>query len=440
MSWRLARSEVARGRILAALLGLSLAAMPVLAELTPAEVRMAESIESRSPEARALLSKLVEINSGTLNFAGVRRVAEVLEPEFRELGFATEWLPGESFDRAGHLVAQREGSGPHVLLIGHLDTVFEADSPFQTLETLDGDRVRGPGTIDMKGGVVVLLEALRALREIDRLEDFRLTVVLTGDEESSGRPLELSRAALLDAGRAADYALGFEDGDGDPATAVIARRGSARWELTIEGTPAHSSQIFTEQVGAGAIHEAARILEGFRSELLDEKDLTYNPGLIVGGTEISYDPATATVEGFGKNNVVAEFAKVTGDLRTLSPDQLARARRTMEEVAGRNLPGTQAEFSLHEGYPPMAPTAGNRELLALYSTASQDLGLGPVAPVDPRKAGAADISFVAAEVGWALDGLGLMGTGGHTVDETADLETLTSQAQRAALLINRLPE
>jgi len=417
-----------------------LPAVPAQGQPSALEAEVAAWVEGHEEEGLQLLERLVNVNSGTMNAAGVTAVGAMLAEELEALAFTTRWIDGAAFERAGHLLAERAGSGDglHVLLIGHLDTVFEPDSPFQRFARLDADRVRGPGTTDMKGGNVVMLLALGALAEIGALDELTVTVVLTGDEEDPGRPLDLARRDLVAAGKAADIALGFEDGDGDPATAVVARRGSASWHLEVAGTPAHSSQIFQESIGAGAIYEAGRILEAFRQVLAEEKDLTHNPGLILGGTQVDVDAAQSRGIAFGKNNVIAERAVVTGDLRALSPEQLARARGAMEEVVAAGLPGTEARFELSDGYPPMAASDGNRRLLALYDQVSRDLGHGPVAPVDPRNAGAADISFVAADVAGALDGLGLMGTGGHTVEETADLATLVSQAQRAAVLMLRL--
>src|SRR5690606_14608404 len=148
------------------------------------------------------------------------------------------------FGRAGHLVARHHGQGPHLLLIGHLDTVFEADSPFQQFERLGPGRAKGPGITDMKGGNVIIVEALAALKEVGGLADLQITVVMTGDEESSGRPLSEARRVLLEAADDADVAPGVEDGDGNPETAVIARRGQTGWRLTASGTTAHSLLIF----------------------------------------------------------------------------------------------------------------------------------------------------------------------------------------------------
>lgn len=405
--------------------------------LSELERKLVEIVDSEAEQAIALLERLVDINSGTMNLEGVREVGRVLAEEFEEIGFATEWVDGAPFDRAGHLVARHGTRGPHLLLIGHLDTVFEPSSPFQRFER-DGDRAAGPGVVDMKGGDVVILHALRALRAAGALDDLTITVVMTGDEERSGRPLELSKAAIVDAAELADIALAFENGDSNPATAVVARRGSTGWRLDVTGTPAHSSQLFQPDVGAGAIYEASRILTGFYERLAGEPLLTFNPGVVVAGTDVEYDGTAAGGSAFGKSNVVAEHAVVTGDLRTITLEQLESARAVMRFVAGQSLPGTSAEITFDDGYPPLPPSEGNRRLLAMFDQVSRDLGAGGVTPVDPRNAGAADVAFTTGLVDMAIDGLGPGGGDDHTVDEWIDLPTLALQTRRAAVLISRL--
>lgn len=412
---------------------------PAGAAPSPVEQQIIEAIDRYEPEARALLRQVVEINSGTQNFAGVEAVGEVLRDAFTGLGMETRWDDGAEFDRAGHLWAGIGDRGTRFLLIGHLDTVFASDSPFQGLTDLpEGDRWRGPGITDMKGGDVMMVFIIRALQEVGVLADMSIQVVLTGDEESRGKPHELANRTLLDAARWADIALGFEDGDGDPETAVISRRGSVRWDLTVTGRPAHSSQIFRPDVGYGAIFEAARILEAFRLELAGEPLLTFNPGVIVGGTDVTLDRTTSRGTAFGKANVIARSLEIQGDIRAVSPAQLDAAKKTMQVIIAENLPGTEATLSFASGYPPMAPTDQNRALLTRYDAISQELGFGAVRAVDPRRAGAADISFAAGHVDMALDGLGLMGYGGHTEGETALMKTFTRQMKRAALLMYRL--
>lgn len=395
-------------------------------------------IEEEESRAVALLERSVNINSGTMNFEGVRAVGELLVPEFEELGFSTTWIDGAPFGRAGHLVAQRDGNGPKILLIGHLDTVFPVASEFQKFEVVDDHFAQGPGTTDMKGGNVIMIHALRALRAAGVLDDMSIRAVFTGDEELSGSPKRLRSAVLVEAGKWADYAIGFEDGDGDPETAVIARRGSSDWTLSVSGTRAHSSQIFQPDFGDGAIYEAARILTEFRTGLSSMENLTFSPGLILGGTDVEYDAAGNRGAAFGKNNVISGSVTVSGDLRATSLEQWAEATQKMRDIVADHLPMTSATIEFGEGYPPMAPSGGNYALLDMFSQASRDLGFGEVRAVNPRNAGAADISFVANDVKMAMDGVGLMGSGGHTLDEVADLRTLSIQTKRVAVLLHRL--
>jgi glutamate carboxypeptidase len=423
------------------------------APLEPVERRIADEIAGRAEAGYALLERLVEINSGTYNPAGVQAVADVFAERFAALGFEVEHVePAPEVERGGHLVARRaaadgapSGDGAealHVLLIGHLDTVFEADDPFQAFQR-DGDRAHGPGALDMKGGDVAILLALEGLAAADALDALTVTVYLTGDEEEPGRPLAATRGGLVEAAKAADVALGFEEGccldggENGADLAVVARRSSIPWRLEVEGVHSHSSVIFSEEVGAGAVFEAARILHGFYDELAAEEALTFSVGTLLAGTEIEYDPEGDRGSVSGKRNIVPEHAVAYGGLRALTPEQLERAQDRMREIATENLPRTSATLTFEEGYPPMPPTEGNRRLLALYDRVSRDLGLGPVEAFPPAERGAADVSFAAPHAD-ALGGLGPVGEGSHTPREWVSLPTIIRSAQRAALLLHRL--
>ena len=434
-----------RGLLAASLLAGAalLAARPAAAQrasapLSATERAIVQAVDSNNARALALLERLVNINSGTMHFAGVRDVGDALRAQFDSLGFTTRWVDGAPFHRAGDLVVEHPGPGPKILLIGHLDTVFEESSPFQKFEMLNDSTARGPGVIDMKGGDVIALYALKALKEVGALDGMHIVAVFDGDEEDAGTPLSEARRALTDAAVGASAAIGFEDGAGDPRTLVIARRGDVSWTLHSTGTAAHSSLIFTKEVGAGAVFESARVLDEFYRRLGHEQYLTFNPGLAVGGTAASLDSAAIAGTAQGKTNVVAQTMTVTGDVRTLTPAQLARTERTMREIVAHSLPLTSSSITFDDGYPPMAPTAGNRRLLAMYDQVSRDLGTGPVTAVDPARAGAADVSFIAGEVPMVVDAAGLSGHGGHTVNETADLRMLPVKTRRAAVLLYRL--
>ena len=405
------------------------------------EKKIINAVNQNSDAAIELLKKSVNINSGTMNFAGVRQVGELFKAELDQLGFQTELTNGDSYGRAGHLIAKREGKkGPKFLLIGHLDTVFELDSPFQQYTMLGGTKIKGPGVGDMKGGDVIIILAMKALKEAGVLNDMSIEIIMTGDEEKSGSPIELSKKDLTECAKRADIALGFENADNNPKTIVVSRRGSADWQLKVTGKPAHSSQVFTKDIGVGAIYETSRILNEFYLQLSQEKDLTFNPGFIIGGTELAVNEDQTGGTAFGKNNVVAQKAIVHGDIRATSPEQLEKAHKIMKQIVSNNYPNTVAELIFNnDSYPPLALTEGNTKLLKSYSTVSEDLGFGPIEAVNPRNAGAADISFTSGYVDMAIDGLGLTGgSGDHTVEETGDLSSVARQAKITAVLMYRL--
>jgi glutamate carboxypeptidase len=422
----------------AALTAPALVAPAAAQNLHPTERAIARYVDEHLGEAIGFLEQVVNVNSGTMNHNGVRQVGRLFRTELDALGFATRWvrLP-DSLNRAGHLFAERAGDRDRrLLLIGHLDTVFEADSPFQRFSRADS-AATGPGVEDMKGGNVVILYALKALHAAGGLDGARVIVALTGDEEDPGDPLSISRGDLIQAARRSDVALGFEGAVGGMHTATVARRGFTGWTLHVTGRRGHSSVIFGDAYGAGAIYEAARILDAFYAEIPREEHLTFGPGIILGGSEVSYDTALSRGTASGKTNVIPEVVTVAGDLRTLTVEQRERAKEQMRAIVARSLPGTAAEIEFRDSYPPMAPTAGNHLLLEALDRVNRDLGYGPIQPVDPDLRGAADVSFV-APYGDALDGLGVLGSGGHTHHETVDLRTLPVATKRAAILIYRL--
>ena len=408
-------------------------------DLSPTEQRLIATVSANHDEAIDFLKTVVNINSGTLNIDGVKAVGAVFSTAFDDIGFETRWIEmPDSMRRAGHLFAERRGEkGKKLLLIGHLDTVFEEDSPFQQWEMVNDSVAHAPGGNDMKGGDVIVLYALKALHENGLLDGSQITVAFTGDEESPGKPLELARRDLVEAGQWADVALGFETASGF-SYATVARRGSSGWEVRTTGRRAHSSGAFSERVGAGAIFEMARILNAFYGQVRGEEYLTFNPGTIMGGTFVEPDADGTSGTVFGKTNVVSQTAITKGGLRTISQEQLERTRERMREIVEHgNLPQTSAKITFTDGYPPMSPTAGNMALLEILDQASRDLGFGEVLPYDPGRRGAADVSFVAPYVD-GLDGLGATGRGAHTPDETVDLYTFEALTKRTALLLYRL--
>jgi glutamate carboxypeptidase len=413
--------------------------------LSPVEQQIVAEIHAHAPQALELLRQSVLINSGTMNQPGVRAVGKLFRDQFDQLGFQTRWieLPPE-MQRAGHLLAEHPGrQGKRLLLLGHLDTVFEPGNTTPAWEPqLEADgsvaRIKGQGVSDMKGGDVIMVEALRALKQVGALDSARIAVMLTGDEEEAGNPKTISRGDMLNVAKRSDVALSFEGSmsgkDGIPA-ATVGRRSTAFFELEIKARQAHSMGVFGPG-GYGAVYEAARILDAFRQQVV-EPGLTFNPGVILGGTEVTFDEANSRGTAFGKTNVIANTVTVKGDLRYLDYPQRDRAQARMREIVAQSLPGASASINFRDSYPPMAVTPGNLKVLAQYSQASQDAGLGPIGAVPPEMRGAGDIQFVAPVID-SLDGLGAGGGGAHSPNEDLDVASIERSAIRAALLIYRL--
>jgi glutamate carboxypeptidase len=401
--------------------------------LSAVERKIRDYVRSHEAEQIALLEKAVNISSGTLNLQGVRSVGRLFEPQFSSIGFDAQWvaLP-DAVGRAGHFFAEHRGTrGKRLLLIGHLDTVFEGDGErFVRYDTL----AAGAGSSDMKGGDMVILYALKALQSVGALDGTRIIVALTGDEEDAGALFDVSRKPLIDAAKRSDIALGFEE---DAGKGTIARRGMGGWQLVVTGRQAHSSGIFSPGASYGAIYEAARILDEFREKLSGEKYLTFNPAVIVGGTDVTYDSSRIAGTAAGKDNIIAPKVFARGDLRFISRDQEAKAREQMRAIVAEHLPGTSATITFEDGNPAMPPTKGNYALLATLDSVSRALGQGPVEALDPGQRGAGDISFVSDYVD-ALDGLGVIGMRSHTPDERVNLKSIVPATERAAILIYRL--
>jgi len=219
-------------------------------------------------------------------------------------------------------------------------------------------------------------------------------------------------------------------------TATVGRRASSGWQLLVTGKPGHSGGVFGDSSGYGAIYEGARILNAFR-ESLAEPGLTFNPGVVLGGTKIDYDAVSATGTAFGKVNVIASGLRVQGDLRYVDYAQRDRAQAKMREIVAASLAGARAAITFHEAYPPMAPTEGNYKLLRGYSQASEDAGLGAIPALPPNDRGAGDVQFVAPYLD-SLDGLGATGRGSHTDNEELEIASIERGAIRTAIFIHRL--
>ena len=415
--------------------------------LNKEEQKVIDYIDANMPRAIALLKESVNINSGTLNIAGVKKVGEIFAREFEKANFKTQWISmPDSLRRAGHLVATTGFNNEPVVknnpkrkklfLIGHLDTVFEPDMPANPFTMLNDSTATGQGVNDMKGGDVVMIIALQALHAQGLLRDADIIAYLTGDEEHAANPREISRRDFIERAKQTDIALAFEGANGLNSVAT-ARRGASGWSLNVKAKTGHSSGVFTPNAGYGAIYEAARIVNEFRVQLSTEKYLTFNPGVFIGGSEMNYDASKSSGAAIGKTNIISPAATVTGDLRFLTEEQKINARKKMSAIVANNLAGTKATIKFTDGIPSMAPTEGNNKLLEVISGVTKDMGLGLTMAGDPGSRGAGDISYIAAYVD-CIDGLGASGKGAHAPGETINLKEFPFLIKRAALTIYRL--
>ena len=404
--------------------------------LSQKEKQIIQYIDQHLPDAKRLLIETVNINSGTLNKVGVQKVGTIFSKELEKAGLHSEWVPlPDSLNRAGHLVAMRNGKkGKKLFIIGHLDTVFEPDMPANPWKQLNDSTATGQGANDMKGGDVIAIAALQALESLHLLDDATVVVYFTGDEERAGTPVSVSRKDFIERAKQCDVALGFEGAQGLQSVAT-ARRGSSSWKLSVTANTFHSSGVF--KYGYGAIYESARILNEFREQLSTEKYLTFNPGLIIGGSDVHYDESKASGQAIGKSNIVSPSCYVSGDLRFLTEAQKESARNKMKEIVAKHLNGTKAEIKFTDGIPAMEPTDGNNKILQILNKATKDMGIGETIAGDPGSRGAGDISYVAKYVD-CLDGLGASGNGAHAPGETINLKEFPYLIQRAAILMYRL--
>jgi glutamate carboxypeptidase len=362
-----------------------------------------------APQYRELLGQLVNINTATQNIAGLAQVRQLLIPQFEALGLV---LTKHRLAQDGREVLSFEmpGAQPKVLLVGHLDTVFPATGAFQSLQE-QGDRLIGPGVIDMKGGVVLLLNVLEQLKKQGGLEQVR---VVLNDDEEIGSPH--SKAMLRNLAKGLPFGLVFEPGLADGA--VVSSQSGIRWiKLSTTGKAAHAG--LEPEKGIDACLDLAIKAKKVTELAQAGKGLTINPGLIEGGT---------------KPNIVCEKASVTFDIRFRAQSdwqQLASAIEKIGAVSDVYNPllkqGTHTEVT-QLAEMPLLPAANTAELLGRIQASARALGQ----TVPARAVGYGSDGNNLAETGMQLlVGVGPYGGGMHTDQE---FMLLSSYQERLALL------
>ncbi|MEU3254834.1 M20/M25/M40 family metallo-hydrolase [Streptomyces sp. NPDC006997] len=371
------------------------------------------------------LAELVGVDSGSHSPDGVNRVAALLTARLDALGFEVErvTLPdgadGQRFGDA--LVARRAGAlpaaqgGRRVLLLGHMDTVFEDGTAAERPFTIRGGRAHGPGVSDDKGGLLAGLLALDLLRAAG-VEAYREVVLLATPDEEIGspasRPLTERLAAESDVALALECAR--ENGD-----LVCARKGVADFRVTVTGTAAHAG--IEPERGANAALAAAHLVVAFQALNGNWDGVTVNVGVIRAGT---------------RANIVCPEAELRVEVRSATAAGIDAARAALDAAASRPVvPGTRARVEQLDFCPPLEPSPGVRRLLATARELGAELGV-PVRAT--ATGGVGDANFVAGVGIPVLDGLGPVGGADHTPEEWLDLTTVRHRAALLAALVARL--
>ena len=427
--------DAGSGRVLAWALGAlvyaTCVAFPARAQLDAEDVELKIAIEERQPALEAQLADWVGRNTGSWNTAGLEAFAPLVAGELASLGFtvaieasAPLEVPDRKDPRTGPLVlAERRADldperAHHFLLIGHLDTVFEPDSPFQGFAPDPGDSgcALGPGVSDMKGGLVVLVAALRALAESGDLARMDVTVLLNSDEELGSLG---SRARIEAEAKKAQVGLVFESAR-EGGEMARDRGGAGQFFLTIDGQAAHASSSATE--GHSAIVALARKVIAIESLTDYDRGVLLNVGTVAGGT---------------KRNIVPEHANAWIDLRYDEPAVGEEAKQKLEEIARSvDVPGTSAKLWGRLHRPPKPATPESDALLAKHRRVTRDLGYP--APEAVHSAGVTDGSLTAAVGLPTLDTMGARGGDAHTEREFVVLRSLSERAAIAAVLLRKL--
>ena len=406
------------------------AAEAIEPNLNTQEQALVQWLEPRESEMVELLERLTNINSGSLNKAGVDEITEIFRNELTSLGFSTRTLPGDriempscpgsdySIDVADHLLASKSGSGKSLLLMGHIDTVFPTNSPFQAFRQ-EGDTLYGPGVADMKGGLVVMLYALKALYESGDLDGMSLSILLNSDEEVGSLS---SRKFLEEQAALHDYGLVYESSGAN--NMVRTRKGLGQARFVVHGKASHAGGA--HQQGRSAIKELAYKIVEIENMTNYETGLTVNVGVLSGGEA---------------RNTIAPCAEGFVDLRYPAPEQGDEAVEQFENIFSQvySYPVDSGEITtdswvnLHR--PPKIPTVESDQLLektrAIGRLLGQELGV-------TDSGGGTDGSLTQAAGLPTLDSLGISGSGAHSNREEARLSSLVERAQLNAVLIRRL--
>ncbi|HEX7068175.1 MAG TPA: M20 family metallopeptidase [Candidatus Limnocylindria bacterium] len=381
--------------------------------------RLRDAVAAREPRFLAELERLVNIDCGSYTASGVNEVADFVADALRELGADVRRVPHEpepGRHQLGDLVIGRlNGAGPRLLVIGHMDTVFDPGTAAARPYRSGDGRAHGPGVTDMKAGLLAGLHALAALLEAG--ERPSVTFVANPDEEIGST---FSTPYIRELAPDHDAALVLEcaRANGD---IVSSRKGIADYHLTLVGRAAHAG--VEPEKGRSAILEAAHQVLALHALNGRWPSVTVNAGVVEGGT---------------RPNVVAERCELKVDLRAATVDAFDAAAAEVERIAASpTVDGVSVTVERIAGHPPMEKSAASSRLVDLAISIAGDLGF---ALADAATGGASDANTCAALGVPTLDGLGPVGGDDHSVDEWLDLSSVVPRTLLLATLIGRIDE
>lgn len=400
-------------------------------QLTPSEQALVQWVAAREARIVQELSDHVAINTGSENVPGIDQYRDLLAADLRALGFKTEQVGspplsilscrGGEQAIADHLVARRAGSSRKLLLNGHMDTVFSATDEFQSLQVLENGVLQGPGVADMKGGIVVMLNALRAVDEAGLLANADLTVLLNSDEEIGS----LGSRELIES-LAAQHELGlvFESSYNNQLSS--ARKGLGQARLKVTGREAHAGAAHADGVSAN-LELAHKIIE--IEKLTDyDQQATVNVGVMSGGE---------------KRNTVPGCADAYIDMRFTDAAQGAALKAKILEIASAStvkhekfpaLPTVESWAVLHR------PAKAQHPVVDQLIAQAMDLSalIGEPITGAAYSGGGTDGSIAQAVGLPTIDSLGVDGVGAHSSREATTVQSLIARTQLVAVMLARL--
>ncbi|MCL5046808.1 MAG: M20 family metallopeptidase [Actinobacteria bacterium] len=366
-------------------------------------------LDSVKSEQVDFLKRLVNIDSGTYNKPGVDEVGMLCQAELAGLGFDVEVVPQKAF--GDHVFARKTGaSGHEILLIGHLDTVFPRGTLKERPFRIEGNRAYGPGVYDMKGGLAVMLFALRALkaRSPETWRELGLRVILNSDEEiGSDTSGDLIAREAGQAGAACVLEPARPGGE-----YISQRKGVGVFKLTVEGKSAHAGS--QPELGANAIAELAAKVTALQALTDYETGLTVNVGLIRGGQ---------------RSNVVPSFAECEVDVRVTNRPMIEQVQAELKRITERaTVKGTRSKLRGEFKHHPMEFTPGAGRLFALLERAGAEIGLD----VRHILTGGASDGNTTSQYTATLDGMGPRGNFAHSPDEYVEIDSLPERTKALA--------